>query len=885
MRFRPRSWECQLVCLLTLTLVGTGSAWGQSFRGWRGNAAGTANGQFVNRTYRDEKGEHKYVVFVPVGYTPSKKWPTVLYLHGAQSRGKDGRAQLVSGLAPAIKLRMNSSPYLAVFPQCEQLDSRLLGGWTDDPEDADRALRILDEVEKEYSVDRRREILMGASMGGTGVWAIGARTADRWAALVPADAFANIEDAPKLANVPIWAFHAQGDPLISIDIARNMVDAVNKAGGRAYLSEITIKSHANSGLTFTQPALQSWILDPSKEPNLNLEWKVPAGYSEGLEEEMPFVTGAEIAGALRLQVGTDMLESLAYAIPPKAAEKPMAGWVPNVHESRQVGLSTFDISMTGMHYRGQLERALITPLSDNRLQLQLGLRNVTMTVSNSQINGRLLFSASAGPMHIVIGHRAPVWLNIVVRPRVENRQFRLDLLGVGFQIPDNNWYVTEPNDARVRGMPLLNRSVSNGIVDGVYSKKHEIEQQVRSSVSSQLPKMVADLNAKLSQPIRIGEVALPVIQPRLKFWPEEVTVTEQGLTLVMGAAMGVLGQPEGPHRIRYYTSTLPEKQPRPEAGAEVAISEQLITAWTELIVRGRVNCIHAVDLGTPELAALRDRQFLEYIVPDLKRFGPELQTNYKFVLLEPIGISDLPPILADSYPAGFSLTIPRLQMTVTARESNETHWQDVAHFELWLKREHGFNLQKPGFAGRSLQLLDLTSLQIRVDGRFAEGYVPVDPALHLETLKTAFVDAIEAAHLRTGGLQLPLKDVDLIGMPLRLEDFVRQRQMLTLRGQVPGILITNDTNETLTYEVRGPFSRWESHTLAPNRQHEFHVPYPLMWRQQSPAVSKLQTLPLGQQAACRLGSDGRVTLVPDDDDVAPSASSTAQQADAAPTTR
>ena len=35
-------------------------------------------------------GEHKYVLFVPRNYAADKKWPVILYLHGAAERGTDG---------------------------------------------------------------------------------------------------------------------------------------------------------------------------------------------------------------------------------------------------------------------------------------------------------------------------------------------------------------------------------------------------------------------------------------------------------------------------------------------------------------------------------------------------------------------------------------------------------------------------------------------------------------------------------------------------------------------------------------------------------------------------------------------------------------------------
>lgn len=192
----------------------------------------TPTGQFVNRVYRDDKGDHKYVVFVPAGYSTATKWPTVLYLHGAHSRGQDGRAPLVAGLAPAIKLRAANYPFLVVFPQCENTHSRLLGGWSDESDDADRALKILDAVERDFSVDQSREILMGSSMGGSGVWEIGARTPARWSALVPSGAQGKPEHAAKVARIPVWSFHVKGDPMIPVSTAQNMVATVRAAGGR-----------------------------------------------------------------------------------------------------------------------------------------------------------------------------------------------------------------------------------------------------------------------------------------------------------------------------------------------------------------------------------------------------------------------------------------------------------------------------------------------------------------------------------------------------------------------------------------------------------------------------------------------------------------------------
>ena len=364
MEYQRRLQTRHLACWAVWCLLLAGSAWGQSESPSRFTARGNraaqsaAPGQFLDRIYHDEHGDHKYVLFVPAGYSPAQKWPTILYLHGAHCRGKDGRAPLVSGLAPAIKTKIQNYPFLVVFPQCENTHSVLLQGWSDEYDDAARALKILDAVERDYSVDTSREILMGSSMGGTGVWEMGARTPERWSALVPSAAYGNPALAAQVARIPIWSFHVTNDQLTPVTVARDMVTAVRAAGGRAYLSEVEGRRHADCNMSFLQPALHEWLLDPQQEPQVDhLHWTWPEGFNEGFEDEVPYVPGAEISGAIQMRVCKDLLESLSYALPQSLADQPMAGYSPNVRQSTQVGFLPFNIAMSGIQYQGQVERA------------------------------------------------------------------------------------------------------------------------------------------------------------------------------------------------------------------------------------------------------------------------------------------------------------------------------------------------------------------------------------------------------------------------------------------------------------------------------------------------------------------------------------------------
>src|SRR5207248_11298799 len=122
---------------------------------------------FLDRVHKDADGqEAKYVLFVPYNYQGTKPVPLILFLHGAGESGSDGKKQVEVGLGKAIRQREKDFPFLVVFPQSQKRS------WRADSADAQRALAILAEVQKEYQVDAKRIYLTGLSMGGAGTWSL-----------------------------------------------------------------------------------------------------------------------------------------------------------------------------------------------------------------------------------------------------------------------------------------------------------------------------------------------------------------------------------------------------------------------------------------------------------------------------------------------------------------------------------------------------------------------------------------------------------------------------------------------------------------------------------------------------------------------------------------
>lgn len=825
-------------------------------------------GKFVNHVFQDAMGDHKYVVFVPSSYSPDKKWPVILFLHGACNRGTDGRSQLVSGLAPSIRLRLSDYPFVVVFPQCEDTQSRVLGGWTDQPEDAERALKILDTVENDYSIDKNRECLVGLSMGGSGAWGIAAKTPKRWAALVPVSAMTNLADAPKVTGIPTWVFHAASDPLVATHVARDMVTAVNAAGGRAYFTEVTKRGHDLSNVVFTQTALTEWLLDPSREPNQDLTWTEPKGYSNGHELEVPFVPGAEMARAVRLRICKDVLEALCFSAPEKLAAKPMAGHVGEIHQTTKLGgFLPINVALSGLHYKGHVERIRIIPKAPNRLFIQAGLRNVTMTVANSQLNGKLLLSASAGPMHVVIGHREPVWLTIELRPHVENRCVKLNLAAMDFKIPENNWYVTQPSDVHVRGLPFLNDKFSDGLVDGIHSRKGEFERQVLNSVPGLIQNLETRINdAIFTKTTCIGQIAMPIWQPRMRTFPEEVLIDDDGITIVSGVVLCALGHVPKDFKLRKYAA-LNEFPPPCKTGVEIDLAESVVPGWSDLIVAGRVNRFNVFDFTPKEYHALADREFLQEIIPDLKKFGEDMEANVDFQLRDPIHLlnpaaSNDPKLLEEAPDNPLTLSLTSVPLNVSMRKKGELKWTPVGELDLRIDRDYAPQMRKKDFERRSPAFAEMSPFRITSQWTFAPGYQAENKHVDEARLVASVMKAREAAQLLEGVKPDSAQDVVLNGVPLRMDAMNWTNRHIVIQFQLPGVLLANDSSEPLTYEVRGPYSEWsKSRTLAPGDFDLYRVPYALTYRRRMPTETQFYTLPMGRESSFRTDPTPGVVLV------------------------
>lgn len=213
---------------------------------------------FIGRVHKSDGHTMAYRMFLPKGYDPAKKYPLVLWLHGAGSVGSDNRKQIsqASTLGTHTWTRPENQAKNPAFVLAPQSPS---GKSWNSPGELDAVLQILAALQKEFSIDPQRLYVAGQSMGGYGTWALIAQRPGMFAAAVPLCGGGRVLDAPLLVKTPIWAFHGAADRTVSVWESRKMIEAIKKAGGNPRYTEYPGVGHEVWERTFKEPGLMDWV--------------------------------------------------------------------------------------------------------------------------------------------------------------------------------------------------------------------------------------------------------------------------------------------------------------------------------------------------------------------------------------------------------------------------------------------------------------------------------------------------------------------------------------------------------------------------------------------------------------------------------------------------
>jgi predicted peptidase len=200
-----------------------------------------------------------YLLFRPENYEAGgpRKWPLLVFLHGAGERGTDLQLVTAHGPPKLVKDRPDF-PFVVVSPQCPKGES-----W-----DIEALDELLGDLLSREAIDPKQVYLTGLSMGGYGAWAWAAAHPERFAAIVPICGGGDpirvrLADGPQrqaLAQLPVWAFHGAKDQVVMVTESERMVEAYRMVGNEPKLTVYPEANHDAWTETYADPALYDWLL-------------------------------------------------------------------------------------------------------------------------------------------------------------------------------------------------------------------------------------------------------------------------------------------------------------------------------------------------------------------------------------------------------------------------------------------------------------------------------------------------------------------------------------------------------------------------------------------------------------------------------------------------
>jgi predicted peptidase len=241
-----------------------------------GGGGGNVTTGFVVKSLSDGGTTYGYQVFIPANYnTTSGPIPVIVFMHGSVEKGSDNQAQTNVGLGPVVKASLSSFPAIVVFPQGPAIEG------TVGNEIFDRiTVSALDKTLVEYSrADPKRVYLTGISYGGIRGYEVAYRNPTKFAAWVPISASICAScisgststtqtqgfqlAAQGLKPVPIWEFHGDTDPQISVNDSYAIKSAFT-ANGDPYQLTVLSGGHTIWDGVYARADLWTWVYQKTR---------------------------------------------------------------------------------------------------------------------------------------------------------------------------------------------------------------------------------------------------------------------------------------------------------------------------------------------------------------------------------------------------------------------------------------------------------------------------------------------------------------------------------------------------------------------------------------------------------------------------------------------
>jgi predicted peptidase len=204
----------------------------------------------------------------PIDYKPGKKYPLVVFLHGAGERGDDNLAQLKHAAKDfALDERRRQYPAYVLFPQCPKDKKWVDVDWSKEtsqsPEKPNSTMALVkaltDTMIETAGIDESRIYITGLSMGGFGTWDAIGRYDGLFAAAAPICGGGDPQTVQRFVDLPIWCFHGAKDKTVPVRRSQEMIEALKARGGSPKYTEYPNAQHDSWSETYSNPAFYEWL--------------------------------------------------------------------------------------------------------------------------------------------------------------------------------------------------------------------------------------------------------------------------------------------------------------------------------------------------------------------------------------------------------------------------------------------------------------------------------------------------------------------------------------------------------------------------------------------------------------------------------------------------
>ncbi len=219
-----------------------------------------------------------YRYLEPQNIKANKKYPVVLFLHGAGERGTDNEAQLLhcSGqfLNPAVR---DTYPAYVFFPQAPQgafwsipdrlteLSQAMFAAVAEPSWQLQTLKAMIDSISQLPNVDSKRIYIMGISMGAMATYELCWRYPHLFAAAVPICGGADVNRLANAAEIPWRIYHGDADQVVPVTFSRTAYQTLKNAGAKIIYREFAGCTHNSWNPAFNDSDLFPWLFKQKRK--------------------------------------------------------------------------------------------------------------------------------------------------------------------------------------------------------------------------------------------------------------------------------------------------------------------------------------------------------------------------------------------------------------------------------------------------------------------------------------------------------------------------------------------------------------------------------------------------------------------------------------------